>query len=422
MKKNIFISLFICFILFLELNAAIGDWRVYNSYYHASDCQVVGDKVYVLAAGKLYAYGKDDNELRVFDHINTLSDVKISFIDYSDVIDALVVVYDNANIDLFYDDESVYNISDFKNKTLENKQINNLQVADSMAYISTDFGIVLLNLKKQEFSNTYTLNLNVNSTMVHDGYLYACTTTGLYRGRITDNLLDNKNWTKLFDYPVSAIDCYKGKLFCILPQLGFYGMDFDGRLTLLIRNENNRSFSYIKVGENKMLVGSPFKVYVYDSAETYAVYDLNGKSCTICEDGNDFWSCNGDGGLLLLSVKNGSLVGKGGNIQPNSPVRSYCEYLNFSSTGKLLVAGGNLNYFDETFYDGTVMAFDGTEWLNFQEQEIKDATGLNYQNITSVAEDPFEDGHYFASSFGYGLYEFRNGEFVKHYNHKNSVL
>jgi DNA polymerase III gamma/tau subunit len=96
--------------------------------------------------------------------------------------------------------------------------------------------------------------------------------------------------------------------------------------------------------------------------------------------------------------------------------------MDFTSNGKLLVACGNLNYFGTTFYDGTAMVYDGDEWLNFQEDEVKAATGLFYQNITSLAEDPAEQGHYFASSFGYGLYEFRNGEFVKHYNHENSEL
>ena len=68
------------------------------------------------------------------------------------------------------------------------------------------------------------------------------------------------------------------------------------------------------------------------------------------------------------------------------------------------------------------MTYDGTRWLNFQEKEVKEATGLKYQNVTSLAQDPHDEGHYYASSFGYGLYEFRDGKFVKHYNHTNSGL
>ncbi len=421
MRRTILASIFLILATLAPLQAAIGDWQVYNSYRYATSCRAVGDKLYVLSAGALYTYTKEDGEILVYDHINSLSDVRIACIEYSSAIDALVIVYENANVDILYSDESVYNISDFKNKTLATKRINNLQVADSMAYISTDFGIVTLDLKRREFSNTYTLNLDVTSTALHDGYLYACTPVGLYRGKAADNLLDRKNWNKLFDWPISALDFYDGKLFCILPKHGFYSMDTAGRLTLLIRNENGVSFSYLNIGK-KMLVGNPTKLLAYDSADNYTTYTLDGGSLYICEDGTDLWSCNGAKGVSRLTTKNNKLETLTSGIQPNSPARNHCEYLAFSPYGELLVAGGNLNYFDNTFYDGTAMSFDGDEWLNFEEEEVKSATGLNYHNITSIVEDPAEEGHFFASSFGYGLYEFREGKFVKHYNHENSGL
>ena len=422
MKKRTFTLLMFVFLSLSWLCAAIGDWTVHNSYRYATSCRTMGDKVYVLSAGNLYSYNKEDGELRIYDHINTLSDVRVAGIEYCDATDALVVVYENANVDLLYDDETIYNISDFKNKTLADKQINNLQVSDSMGYISTSFGVVELNLKRQEFGNTYTIGQNVNSVALFDGYLFACTSAGLFRGNLNDNLLDNKNWEKLFDYSISALCEYGGKLYCILPDLGFYSVEVNGRLRLLIKNENKVKFSYMRVAGDRMFVGNASKVFVYDSPDEYTAYTLFGKSLYLHPDGNDFWSCNGADGLSLLSLKDGKLYEAFGGVQPDSPIRSYCEYLGFSNDGNLLVAGGNLNYFDLTFYDGTVMMFDGDKWLNFQEQEIKDATKLKYWNMTSVVEDPNEKGHYFASSFGMGLYEFRNGEFVKHYNHENSVL
>ncbi len=422
MKKRTFVSLMLIFFSLSWLCAAIGDWRVHNSYRYATSCRLMDGKVYVLGEGNLYSYNKEDSELRTYDHINTLSDVKVACIEYSDAIDALVIVYENANIDLLYDDETLYNISDFKNKTLADKQINNLQVADTMAYISTNFGVVTLNLKKQEFGNTYTLNRNVNSVALFDGYLFVCTPDGLFRGNLGDNLLDNKNWKQLFKYPVTALGCYAGELYGILPNFGFYKFDIDGRFAQMLKNDGNERFSYMHVDGDKMYVGTASKVYVYSSPDEYVAYALPENTLYLQPDGNDFWSCNGADGLSRLSFKDGKLYESLGEVQSNSPIRNYCEYLNFTSDGNLLVAGGNINYLDVTFYDGTVMMFDGDEWLNFQEKEVKAATGLNYHNVTSVVEDPREKGHFFASSFGYGLYEFRNGEFVKHYNHENSEL
>lgn len=419
MKKRTFTLLLFVLLSLSWLCAAIGDWTVHNSYRYATNCRIMGDKVYVLSAGNLYSYNKEDGELRVYDHIGALSDVKVACIEYSDAIDALVIVYENANIDLLYDDETIYNISDFKNKALSDKRINNLQVVDSMAYISTSFGVVELNLKREEFGNTYTIGLNVNSVALFEDYIFVCTSAGLFRGSRGDNLLDNKNWEKLFDNSISALCEYGGKLYCILPDLGFYSVETNGRLSLLIKNEN---FSYMRVAGDRMLVGNSSKVYLFDSVDEYKAYILPVNSLYLCPDGKDFWSCNGATGLSRLSFKDGKFYEALSGVQPNSPIRNYCEYLDFTTDGGLLVAGGNLNYFDDTFLDGTVMLFDGNKWLNFQEQEVKDATKLKYWNMTSVVEDPNEKGHYFASSFGMGLYEFRNGEFVKHYNHENSVL
>ena len=39
--------------------------------------------------------------------------------------DVLVILYKNANIDLLYSNDDVYNISDFKNSSIKNKNINN---------------------------------------------------------------------------------------------------------------------------------------------------------------------------------------------------------------------------------------------------------------------------------------------------------
>ena len=121
-----FVSIVAMLFMVLAAKAGIGDWILYPSYHNATHCEVVGDKVYVLASGALYSFSDSDNELYIYDKINTLSDVDIQFIAYCNDIEALVIVYSNANIDLLYNDGSIYNISDFKNKTLPNKKINNI--------------------------------------------------------------------------------------------------------------------------------------------------------------------------------------------------------------------------------------------------------------------------------------------------------
>ena len=53
MNKKIIASLLMLFVSLSWLGAAVGDWRIHNSYRYATNCCVVGDKVYVLSAGNL---------------------------------------------------------------------------------------------------------------------------------------------------------------------------------------------------------------------------------------------------------------------------------------------------------------------------------------------------------------------------------
>lgn len=155
MTRKIILSL-LAVVFTTTIKAAIGDWKLHMSYHNATYCEAVDDKIYILASGSLYSYNKEDSEVRTYDKISHLNDVNISFIRYCKEIDALVLVYKNANIDILYSDESVYNISDFKNKTLTNKVINNVSLIGTTAYISTNFGIVVLDVEKRN-SATHTL-------------------------------------------------------------------------------------------------------------------------------------------------------------------------------------------------------------------------------------------------------------------------
>ena len=90
MTKRLFTLIAILFIAKAGFSA-IGDWTLYPSYHNATYCQSVGDKVYVLASGALFSYNKSDNEVLVYDKINTLSDINITHIKYSKEINALVI-------------------------------------------------------------------------------------------------------------------------------------------------------------------------------------------------------------------------------------------------------------------------------------------------------------------------------------------
>lgn len=421
MVKRIFAILSI--LIAITANAGIGDWVLYPSYHNATYCQTAGDKVYVLASGALYSYNTSDEELRVYDKINTLSDIDITHIEYCKDIKALVVVYSNANIDILFDDEEVYNITDFKNKSLPDKRINGVDVQGTTAYISTVFGVVELDLEEYEFTNTYTTGLNTYCTYLFNGTLFCGTETGMYSCDIDKNLLDKNNWVKKNNYFTKAICELDGMLYCYLDEFGIYSYNASNNILKDVVYNHGEKYNAMYSNGKEIIASAKKKTTIITSPTDVTVYK-NSNSNFILKDGNHFWDCKGYNGIVKCIAKDGEIIVNSTSVTPDSPIRNYCEYMKFASDDKLLVAGGNLNYFDITFYDGTLMEYDysGNRWNNLPEDTIKQATGIPYLNLCAIDEDPADPGHYFAGSFGYGLYEFRNGKFVKHYSTHNSPL
>lgn len=405
------------------LKAGIGDWTIYPSYHNATYCQIAGDKVYILASGALYSYNKSDNEVRLYDKINTLSDIDITHISYCREINALVIVYSNANIDILYDKEEIYNLSDFKNKLLPNKKINSINIQGTTAYLSTEFGAVEINLKNLEFKNTYNTGFNTLYTYLFKDRLYTATKSGLYYCDTSKNMLDKGNWEKGHHTVINTLDELGGKLYCLTNDGKL--IEFNPENNTLQPIDNNK-YSYFYKEGNSFIAVSSDRIVKIDSNGTTKLCNIDDKYNFILKDKDTYWCCKGYNGVVESVIEQNSISAKKYPLLPDSPVRNYCEYMKFTETGKLLVAGGSINYLGlpEYDHDGTLMEFDckNDRWNNLSTDSIKNITGLKYSNICSIDEDPTEPGHYFAGSFGYGICEFKNGKIIQHYDFKNSIL
>lgn len=420
MIKRIILLQFILLFSFLT-KASVGDWTLYPSYHNVTHCEIAGNKVYVLASGALFSFNTKDNEVMVYDKLNSLSDIDITYMAYSNNIKALVIIYSNANIDLLYDDESVYNITDFKNSNIVNKTVNNLTIDKNLAYLSTEFGVVVLDLEKLEIKNTYSIGYNTLCTYPFKDKLYIGTTEGLFKCDTIKNMLDKNNWKKINSNNIDELCGFNNKLYALIKKSGIYTLNTDNNE--LIKVVDKSSYNTIYNTENEIIATRYDRVTTIDKKSKVTTYKTN-NSNYVLKNSNDFWNCKGYKGFYRCIAKDNVIKETLEIAIPNSPIRNYCEFMKFTSDDKLLVAGGYLNYFNNVFYDGTLMEYDlnNYKWFNFPEDTIKNTTNISYVNLCSIDEDPTEKGHYFASSFGNGVFEFRNGEFVKHYDFENSIL
>ena len=188
--------LYIMLCLSIPVNAAVGDWNAYLAYSNITDIEPAGKMVYVLSSNSLFSYNVDDKSVTAYNKTNYLNDTDISFIVWNNNVKRLLIIYSNYNFDILDNNGDITNICDYYNKSMtEDKNINNITINGNYAYISTGFGIIKLNMKDCEISDSYNLKTNVADCAITGNTIYAKTADGILAGKTTDNLLDKGNWS-----------------------------------------------------------------------------------------------------------------------------------------------------------------------------------------------------------------------------------
>ena len=191
--------------------AGYGDWQLHLPTNHPARLADDGDRVYVVAENAFYFFDKKLNTTQVLSSRDGLSDVAAVAVAFDSTTRQTVVAYRNTNIDVLTASGRVRNLSDILRKSIQgSKVINQLSVEAGKAYLSTTFGLVVIDLNKLEVSDTYS-NIGPGGTVVNvydaamaNGYLYAATSVGLLRGSLTSNLLDYRSWTQYLPVPLST--------------------------------------------------------------------------------------------------------------------------------------------------------------------------------------------------------------------------
>lgn len=398
--------------------ASPGSWRSHFAYHNATQCVVVNGKVYVVSDGSLYSYTPKDDLVECYDKSNILSDRRIRHIAVCERSKTLVVVYDNANIDLIRPNGDVVNIADYANELSLDPKVNDLCVINGKAYLATNFGVTILDIEKEVFADTYKFDRLTYSCVELDGIIYVATEDGLYHGNVIDNLLDMSNWRLLSSDVYEELAVFESQLMALKFGESVHSVNLtDGSPKLFRQGPIN----FMNSVNGKFVVGNNVYVFVYiTSTSSIQLVFEDGTVNSLTPDGGVYWTTDGSKGLngYRYSVENQRFERVVARVFPNSPIRNYCQYLNVVDDGRLLVAGGYLNYYGNTFYTGTLMMYDGGIWSSFEEEGITKRTAGHYKNMTSIVQDPTDPSHHYASSFGQGIYEFRDMKFIRQYTHQ----
>jgi hypothetical protein len=404
---------------FYKVHAGIpvGTWRAHPAFNDATFSIKALGYVCVLSDGAFYFYDPADNGLYTIDKTGGLGDTDIASIGYCESQKALVLAYSNGNIDLLYDDFTVYNFTDIKNNSTGSVSVNELKVIGPKAYISTNIGLVVFDIKRREISNTYRFDTQVHSSVILNDSIICSTEGGLYLGLMSDNLLDSSKWKILRNVKFRTLFEFDGEL---------TGYSFDDKIWKI--NRSNASLTNVKADvtgisfleDGRLALIQDTAVTLLSSFSEEVEYMFPSHISHIMSDGNSFWTCQGIDGLCQYIVSNDNLILKARGIKPNSPRRNWFHSVSWPEQGRLLVVGGCHNY-SGIDYPGTVMIYENDMW-RYLDEDVSSKTGLKYQNLTEAAQDPLNPDHIYVGSTGQGLYEFSAGKFVKLHKWNNSGL
>ena len=182
----------------------IGTWRAHFS--NESIQQVVkGDRIYVAAANQIIQI--DANRQTTYLNTTTgLHATGIHKIAWQPIENQLVIAYKNSRLDIIKGDQ-VTLIDDIQSSNLySDKTINDLIVYNNNAFLSCNFGIVVIDLLKKEikstiFPNNNRQNVKVFQTIVYQNKLFALTENGIW----STALVQNNSWIAENTMGVSGI-------------------------------------------------------------------------------------------------------------------------------------------------------------------------------------------------------------------------
>ena len=448
MNKLESIAITITFLIISIISSAqvaVGQWQDHFSYNNGKQVLVVGKIAYLVADCGIVKYDSQSGEVEKYNRFNILSDITPTSIAYDESTESVIIGYSTGNLDIIRENE-VSNINDIKKKSINSsKSINSIIVKDGYAYLGTDFGIVKLNIARQEISETWFIGENgtyvhVNDMDRHGDDLYVATTTGVYYGRLSDMLVDFSNWQVLTDIEEPSPQAWmKGKNYNTITYFG-------GQLLVNYRNTqangdsvmayNGNSWTHVLdecvsvtslFGDDEMLLcATGMMLYMFNPAlesitsEPQWFYkDENWTQIfstdAIVSDGK-IWIADRIHGLGWLKGPE-----EGGNIiRMNSPENNNVFQIASSKSKVMAVRGGYLSSFSPAWVAPNIYKYEDYTWTTASAKTNPEFSGVS--DLVNVTIDPNDDKHYFVSSWEKGLFEFRDDEFYKLYNSENSTL
>ncbi|HLG02781.1 MAG TPA: two-component regulator propeller domain-containing protein [Bacteroidia bacterium] len=447
--KRCFSGLFL-FVILLSITATgqtlpVGGWKVHLPFKSCKYVTGSTSSIWAATENGLFRLNKVDNSLDRITKVEGLSDLQISALGHNPYNNILLVGYQNGNLDLITGNV-VVNLNDIKrSQIIANKTIYNFFFAGPIAYVSTGFGIVVIDTDRNEVKDTYLIGANGAYMQVFDmtsdgTTLFAATENGIHYAPINDPYLSNfATWSAFSNLPNNQgnfgnVELFDGKLFTIynhtFPALTYnrdtlFSYDFATTSWTRFDTVRNDNFHDMYVRNGAMYISGGYNIYKivpgYTVALTYNGLDNQTfplfPDHIFVDETNAVWEADDKYGL----VKAVDFL-EGYSFYPNGPVSTGSYWMDIRDSRLLVVPGGHdvaWGNTDPLIHDGPSV-YDKGIWFPYPANTIPGMDTV--YDVLSCSIDPENPQHFFVASWGDALVEIENEVIVNAWNPSNSTL
>jgi len=432
MKKLLLLSSLFFSLSFSAQTDYSDSWEDFYSYNNVKDFIKVDDVIYALVDNAVFTYDIVTKEINKLSSVQGLTGETTASIYFNKSFQRLIIGYENGLIEVVDNDGSITissNIVDFNQSG--RKRINHFKEFNNKLYVSTPFGIVVYDIEKLEFGDTYFIgnnssSLEVYQTEVFNGFIYAATDTGIFVADINSNLLiDFNNWEEQFSgRNFSQITLFDNQLFVVEGTKLYH---LSGSVLVQVRNFNEpiialkSSSSHLSITLNKsaVILDAILNQVFRFSANTVFDFTLN---TSLFESNSVFLGTKEFGILNTNSTQITSFT----EHHPEGPLSNDVFSITAQNNSLWVVYGGYTGTYTPIQRSKGFSHYNGENWIN---------TKFNPsfpRDLVDVTIDPNNDDKVYISALGVsadinltptgGLLVVENDIVTQTYNHLNSAF
>jgi len=433
MKKFFLLYILFFSLLFSAQTDYSDSWEDFYSYNNVKDFVKVDATIYALADNAVFTYNISTKEISKFSSVQGLSGETTSSIHYNTSYQRLFIGYENGLLEVIDNDGSITISSDIVNFNQSGeKSINHMKEFDDKLYLSTPFGVVVYDIKKLEFGDTFFIGNNssslaVNQIEVYNGLIYAATDTGVFTADITSDLLiDFNNWNEQFSgRNFSQISLFDNQLY-VAEGTRLYRLN-EGAL-IEVRNFFQNILA-IKPSPSHLSVTLKTSAEVLDSSMNSVFRFAKTTEFDFTLNNSYF-----ENDIVFLASKefgilnsNSSQVASFTEIHPEGPVFNDVFSITAQDNSLWVVYGGYSGTNSPNLNKYGFSQFNGENWINTPYDPSLPITDLTHVSIDSNSENRVYIGSFGSTSqlnslSTGGLAVVEDNKITNFYNNLNSPL